>query len=177
MRCCEKTQGCLCMLHQPLGTGKSQKQHHGFTASADVQSSLFLHWGFTRDRNPTVTNSAGHKPRLKIMYSFSGICLSSQWCTVIPSTATHTDSRTLTRSLVFSGWRARSVYGEIPEITCSIELLMNKEENWHSRISLKFLGLQSSHSVYIFHTVQNNVVKASIYRAMLWRGLKQKSWN
>lgn len=71
----------------------------------------------------------GHKPSLKIINSFPGICLYSKRCTVIPSSVTRTDSRILIGSLVFSGRRAGSVYREIPELTHSIDLLLNKGGN------------------------------------------------
>lgn len=132
--------------------------------------------GFLGDGNQS-NQLNGHKPSLKIINSFTGIHLYSEWCTVIPSTATHRGSRTLIQSLVFNSWRANSIYREILEFTHSIELL-NKEENWHSRINFNLLGLQSSPNVCIFHmNGQNNTAKVNIYCAMLWRALKQKSLN
>jgi len=134
--------------------------------------------GIYRGWKPKSQQLNGPQTILKIRNNFTGTRLCSKWCPVTPPTATHTDSRALIRSLVFSGSRASSVCGESPEITHSTELLLNKEENWHGRISFKFLGLQSSHNVSVFHIHgQNCAVKVNIYCAMFWRGTKQKSSN
>lgn len=143
--------------------------YYSFSRCPEFPLSPLGIWGGQKSKSHQLKS---HKPSLKIMNSFTGICLYSKWHAVISSTATYTDWRTLTRPLVFNSWS--SVYGGIPEITHSIELLLNKEENWQSRISFKFLGLQSSHNVSQWVQMSHNV-KGNIYRAMLWRRLQKSS--